>query len=94
MLLMQTHISTQTQRAPGRNEINPGQETRPAVVCNYLAFHPLASIFYPSLSVSKLECLSILHSQFFLLSNVDEQPGGHYPGAVGINGVWLQVKKQ
>lgn len=30
-----------TQHTPGRNEINPGQETRPVAVCNYLAFHRL-----------------------------------------------------
>lgn len=49
----------------------------------------------PSLSVSEQEHRLILHSHFifFLLSNVDEQPGGHYPGAEGITGVWLQVKK-
>lgn len=29
-----------------------------------------------------------------MLSNVDKQPGGHYPGAERIIGVWLQGKKQ
>ena len=34
------HICTHTtQHAPGRSEMNPGQEMRPAAVCNYLAFH-------------------------------------------------------
>lgn len=101
-----------TQHTPGRNEINPGQETRPVAVCNYLAFHrlppPLIAHYQPphihptppplkttQPSLTPLNFTLIFFIFFiFLLSNVDEQPGGHYPGADRITGVWLQVKKQ